>query len=490
LLAGFCAGVGMFVPGLWWVTSFNTYGGIVLMLLESIAPALACAVVPGRTRGRSAALAGAMVLTEVVRASWPFGGLPIGGVALGQAGGPVAGAARLGGPLLLVSLVWLGGAGLALLVTPLVRSIGDGPGVAGVLWRRGGTPSVARSFSTPRRRGPMEAGLLLLAVVVGLSVWGALAPDGGPAVRTLRVAAVQGGGVRGLRQSDVDPTVVYDAQFAATAEIAGHDAGRPPSLVLWPEDVVALDGPLARSPEERQLSSQARRLRATLVVGVTEDVPDKKFRNEVVAFSPSGALVATFEKVHRVPFGEYVPDRAFFSHLANLSSVPLDAIPGRGNGVLHTPAGPLGAMISYEVFYADRGRIATRAGAQVLIDPTNTSSYLTSQVPTQEIAAARLQAIAEGRDVVQSAPTGFSALIDHRGDVLARSALAVRTVIVGDVSLRTGHTLYEEGGDLPVLVLSALLVVGGWAWAAAGPDDDRLPRGRTARLRNAARFGR
>ncbi|MGA2522029.1 MAG: hypothetical protein ABSG81_14575, partial [Acidimicrobiales bacterium] len=259
LLAGFCAGVGMFVPGLWWVTSFNTYGGIVLMLLESIAPALACAVVPGRTRGRSAALAGAMVLTEVVRASWPFGGLPIGGVALGQAGGPVAGAARLGGPLLLVSLVWLGGAGLALLVTPLVRSIGDGPGVAGVLWRRGGTPSVARSFSTPRRRGPMEAGLLLLAVVVGLSVWGALAPDGGPAVRTLRVAAVQGGGVRGLRQSDVDPTVVYDAQFAATAEIAGHDAGRPPSLVLWPEDVVALDGPLARSPEERQLSSQARR---------------------------------------------------------------------------------------------------------------------------------------------------------------------------------------------------------------------------------------
>ena len=65
-----------------------------------------------------------------------------------------------------------------------------------------------------------------------------------------------------------------------------------------------------------------------------------------------------------MPFGEYIPYRGFFKHLANLSSVPLDAIPGHGNGVLHTPAGPLGTLISYEVFYAGRGWVATRAGAR------------------------------------------------------------------------------------------------------------------------------
>ena len=53
-----------------------------------------------------------MVLVEALRSTWPFGGLPLGGVALGQASSPLAGAARLGGPLLLVGLVWLGGAGL------------------------------------------------------------------------------------------------------------------------------------------------------------------------------------------------------------------------------------------------------------------------------------------------------------------------------------------------------------------------------------------
>jgi apolipoprotein N-acyltransferase len=217
-------------------------------------------------------------------------------------------------------------------------------------------------------------------------------------------------------------------------------------------------------------------------VGVTETVSAARFRNEVVAFSPTGTLVARVEKVHRVPFGEYVPLRGFFKHLADLSSVPQDAIAGHGDGVLHTPAGPLGTLVSYEVFYADRGRVATRAGARLLVDPTNTSSYLTSQVPTQEIAAARIQAIAEGRDVVQAAPTGFSAVIDHRGRVVARTDLAIRAVIVRDVALRTGRTIYERVGDLPVVVLAGLFVVGGWITAVlADPDPDRTEAARRER---------
>ena len=110
LVAGWCAGLGLFVIGLWWAIAFNVYGGIVLIVVESLALGLAgLAAPPGR--GRTAGLAGAMVLVEALRSSWPFGGLPMGGIALGQAGGPLAGAARLGGPLLLVGMVWLAGAG-------------------------------------------------------------------------------------------------------------------------------------------------------------------------------------------------------------------------------------------------------------------------------------------------------------------------------------------------------------------------------------------
>ncbi len=477
LLAGWAMGLGLFVPGLWWVTTFNTYGGLVLMAAESVAPGLACAVVPRRARGRTAALTGAMVLVEAVRSAWPFGGLPMGGVALGQASGPLAGAARLGGPLLLVALVWLGGGGLGVLTTAVVRTA---PGRRG---QRGSAPAglaVVRAALT---------GVGVLAVVVGTATWGALAPDGGGDIHTLRVASVQGGGVRGLRKSEVDPATVTAAQFAATADIAARDGGRAPSLVVWPEDVVSLGTLIDGTPIEGQLGALAKALHATLLVGVTETVSSSRFRNEIVAFSPAGKLVARFEKVHRVPFGEYIPYRGFFKHLADLSSVPLDAIPGRGNGVLHTPVGPLGTLVSYEVFYAERGRVATRAGAQLLVDPTNTSSYLTSQVPTQEIAAARIQAIEEGRDVVQAAPTGYSAVIDHRGRVVVRSVLGGRAVIVRDVELRRGQTIYERFGDLPVLVASGLLVAAGWlsALATDTDTDSDTDTDRTVRVRRERR---
>jgi apolipoprotein N-acyltransferase len=446
LLAGWVAGLGLFVTGLWWALSFNIYGGVILMVVQALALALACAVSPPG-RGRAVALAGAMVLAEALRSSWPFGGLPLGGIALGQAGGPLAGSARLGGPLLLVGLVWLGGAGLG--------------GVAVVVGRVAhGSATVPRR--PPKVTGAVSAAVAALAVVVALALWGAAAPDGGAAVATVRVATVQGGGVRGLRKAEVNPTTVFRAQLATTDEIPSSDGGEAPTLVVWPEDVVSLAEPLGQSPVETTLAATARRLHATLTVGVTETVSATSFRNEIVAFAPDGDVVARFEKVHRVPFGEYVPDRAFFSHLANLSAVPLDAIPGHGNGVLRTPAAPLGTMVSYEVFFAQRGRIATQSGARLLIVPTNTASYSTSQVPAQEIAASRLQAISEGRDLVQASPTGFSAIIDDRGHVLARTSLGTRQVVVGDVDLRTGRTIYERFGDLPVLVVAGVLLISGW----------------------------
>lgn len=447
LAAGWVTGLGLFGPSLWWATNFNVYGGVVLILVEALAPAIACmAVPPGR--GRTLSLTGAMVLTEALRGVWPFGGLPLGGVALGQAGGPLAGSARLGGPLLLVALVWLAGSGVGAVVSGTYR------------WVR----ARRDPWSVPSRsRRALLAGAGALAAVCGIGVWGATSPDGGRPVALLRVAAVQGGGVRGLSKSQVDPATVYDAQVAATAAIPRLDGGRPPVLIVWPEDTVSIDDRLDQNPVKAALAAMAVDARATLVVGVTETVSSTQFRNEIVAFAPSGQIVATYEKVHRVPFGEYVPYRGFFKHLANLSAVPLDAIPGHGDGLIRTPVGPLGAMVSYEVFFPERGWLPTRAGAQLLIVPTNTSSYATSQVPCQEVAAARLQAISEGRDLVQAAPTGFSTVIDSDGRVLERSSLGSRQVLVADVSLRTGRTDYERFGDMPVLLAAIALVLAGWA---------------------------
>jgi apolipoprotein N-acyltransferase len=157
--------------------------------------------------------------------------------------------------------------------------------------------------------------------------------------------------------------------------------------------------------------------------------------------------------------------------------VPLDAVPGRGTGLVRTPAAPLGILVSFEVFFADRSRSSVRAGAQVLVVPTNTSSYATDQVPGQEVAADRVQAVESGRDLVQAAPTGYSTIVRPDGRVSARSALGPAAVIQGTIALRTGSTVYVRVGDLPVLAAAALALLSGIALAGACRLRRRVPAG-------------
>ena len=435
LWCGWLAGLGCYVVGLAWARTFNWYGALALIVVEALFVAAAAVLTPP-DHGRALAFVGACTLTEAVRVTWPFGGLPLGGVFLGQAGGPLLQLARLGGPLLVTAGVWAGGVAAA----------------TAVAW--------VRATLRMQRRPALGGAAAVVAGLVLLAVAGAVAPDGGSPVRTLRVALVQGGGVRGLSKEQVSPTTVYDAQLAATATVAIR-AGAP-DLVLWPENVVALNGSLVGSPQAAQLSRLAKELRTTLMAGVTEPVSPTAFRNEIVAWGPSGRIVAVFEKVHRVPFGEYVPFRSFFAHFADLSGVSMDAVPGHGTGLMHTPAGPLGVLVSFEIFYAGRSHASVRAGAQLLAVPTNTSSYSTSQVPSQEIAAAKIQAVETGRDLVQAAPTGFSAVVTQRGAVVERSVLGARQVLTATVALRRGMTPYDHWGDLPVVLLAVLAVAAGW----------------------------
>jgi apolipoprotein N-acyltransferase len=498
LWAGWLAGLGCYVPGLLFARAFTLAGAAVLIAFEALFVGVACLAVPrGPVVARALAFPAAVTLAEAARQNWPFGGLPIGGVFLGQAGGPVLGVARLGGPLGLTLAVYVGGVGLGALGSAAARAVRDRSRIAEFDGRHGVPPAELEGSGVgPFRHGslPVEpdplgtvsgpadgtsgwrgavaglgtlgaTGAVALVALVGSGAVAARAPDGGPSVGTVTAVAVQGGGVRGFRKSQVDPAVVLAAAVAATEPLTDRAPGTGPQLVLWPEDVVALVGPLDGSAEEAVLSRLAVSLHATLVVGVTETLSDTAFRNEVVAFGPDGTVVSRFEKVHRVPFGEYVPWRSFFARLGDLSAVSRDAVPGTGSGVLTTPVGPLGTMISYEVFYADRGRTPVRAGAQLLIVPTNTSSYAAAQVPTQEIAASQVQAVQQGRDLLQAAPTGYSAWITHRGDLLARSVLGARQVVPAVLHRRTGTTVYVRWGDTPVLVASVLALAAGW-WLA------------------------
>lgn len=432
---GFVAALGFLVPGIWWMHEFTAPGYVLACLFESALLAI------GITLGRRWALPAGIVVAESVRASWPFGGVPVPTVAQTQVGGPLAQIGRIGGELLITASV-------VVLAIALREA-----------WRRRWVHATAC------------AGSVVLVTMLGYA-----APRG-HAVGSITIAAVQGGGPRGTRAINTDDTLVLLRHLATTKHIApGAD------VVLWPEDVVDVDEPILTTPEGARLSALAAKLRATLIAGVVEggqaEHQDTVFINFSQAWGPDGRPLGRYEKNRRVPFGEFIPFRSIISKLGDVSAVPRDARIGRGHGVLATPSGRVGVVISWEVFFSDRARDAIGHGGEVLLGPTNAASFSTTQMPALELGAARLRAIETGRDLVSAAPTGFSAVISPTGHVRQHSDLGARAVLRATVDRRRGQTIYTRVGDGPFFLLAAAAVLAGLV-GSVGMDEavarDRRP---------------
>jgi apolipoprotein N-acyltransferase len=421
---GALAEAAVLIPTIIWMSDFTVPGYIVAVVVMSAMFGLGAVLVPPASPMRWLALPAAIVVVEAVRSRWPFGGVPLSTLAYAEVAGPLAPAARVGGALLLIGVTVVVGVVLAAL--------------ARAAWR------------------PAAIGAAVVVATVALA---GVAPDGEP-VGEVEAALVQGGGPQGTTANETDDEEVFERHLEAT-ELVPEDT----ELVVWPEDIVDLDGALDGSPEEDTLAALARRLDATLVVGVTEITePADRFRNAAIAFNPDGTVADRYEKVRRVPFGEYVPLRWLIAPFGPDELVPRDAVVGTGPAVLDTEVGRLGAVISWEVWFGDRARDAIGNGGQVLLNPTNGSSYSGTIVQTQQIAASRLRAIETGRWVLQVAPTGFTAIITQGGEVLQRTGISEREVLTGTVELRDGQTIATRMGDwLPVgLALAAL--AGAWWW--------------------------
>ena len=381
----------------------------------------------------------AHTLAEALRLAWPFGGVPLASLGIAQAAGPFAGVVRVGGVILLTWVVFQGGVAL------------------GVLARRlaGGTIDIRLAVG----------GLLAVVVVTTLS---AVAPRGHGTGVFLDVAAVQGGGEQGTRADDVPSDVVTQRHIEATGSI---EPDSELDLVLWPENVVDVTS-FESSPELAAIAGEAARLGVPISVGVTEDAPgqDDRFTNAQVIVTPDGEVTSRYDKVRRVPFGEYVPLRGLLETLgAPVDQVPNDAVPGTEPAYLDLPDGTrLGVVISWEVFFGGRARDGVRHGAEIVLNPTNGASYSGTIVQTQQIASSRLRALETGRWVVQAAPTGFSAFVTPGGDVLDRTAVSERAVIRHDIELRRGETWYTRLGDAPIILVMVLGLAATWWMAIRG----------------------
>ena len=426
-------------PATVWMVDLTPVGWPLAVIAFAAMHAVAGALVPPDHRRRTAFPA-AFALAELLRWTWPFGGVPLATMAMAQVSSPLGSVVRIGGPLLLTALTAVGGVTLAAILSARVRPAAVGAAVLMVAW----LAAIVAPGSEP------------------------IDVDGTPDDDALiSVAAVQGGGPQNTRADVCEQRAVFERHL----DTAREQVSTPVDLVVWPEDVVhpspdtaitpaRCDQPLLADSEARAaLSELARDLDTVLIAGFFERTADREAnRNYTAAYDSSGVPVDTYDKVQLVPFGEYVPLRSRVERFSDeLPARDVRAGPSDEPAVLDTPLGPLAMAISWEIFFDHRARSGVGDGdGRVLLNPTNGSSYWLTVVQTQQIASSRLRAIETDRWVVQAAPTGFSAVITPAGDVVARTGISESRVIQTTIELRRGDTLAVRLGAWPVAVAAVL----------------------------------
>jgi apolipoprotein N-acyltransferase len=350
---------------------------------------------------------------------------------------PVAAVATAAPPLLL-PLPVLGAAGLSLLLLLAGSALDQ---LAERRWRRG---AVLAGF-----------------VVAGFVVASAASPPFLPAGEPVHAAALQPNIPLEFRWDAANLSEIEERVWRLNLEAAHHGA----KWIVWPES--AIPRYLERDAEYRSvIEDLARRQSIWLLVGsIGFGADPDEYYNSVFSVSPAGLVPWRYDKVHLVPFGEYVPLAGRVPILRPLVREVGSFTPGRSTMPLPGPAGPVGVAVCYEVTFP--GLIAEQVanGAQILATITNDGWYGDSAAPRQHLALAVLRAAESRRFLVRAANTGISAIIDPYGRVVASLGLDREGSVAGVVRPGAGVTLAVRVGGavrtgMVVLALAVILLAG------------------------------
>jgi apolipoprotein N-acyltransferase len=259
------------------------------------------------------------------------------------------------------------------------------------------------------------------------------------------------------QQAKWDPALAqqfFDRLLAFTAAKPAVD------LVIWPE--TALPYLIDRHPEIADMIAEAAG-GAEVAVGL-QRMEGERAWNSMLVLGADGSRVASYDKFHLVPFGEYIPFGDALFRWANISAFASQMgngyTAGLGPQVLDLGAlGKVQPLICYEAVFPQDLRGVARA--DWLLQITNDAWFGTWTGPFQHAAQARLRAIEQGLPLVRVANTGVTAVYDARGRVTASLPFGTAAYLDAALPAPLPATPYARFGEIPVLVLLAGLAASG-----------------------------
>jgi len=298
------------------------------------------------------------------------------------------------------------------------------------------------------------AGTLLMTVThCGYGLW----RQGQPLdlrLDQIEVALVQGNIDQAIKWHPAHRQETVDKYLRLSAE-AGEEN---PDLLIWPEAATPFFLQ-EKTPLTEQVRQVPQNLQTHLLVGSPAyeklSAKDYRYYNRAYLFSPQGEELGYSDKIHLVPFGEYVPLGHLLSFINKLVVGVGDFAPGTVNP-LSLNGHQLGVLICYEVIFPELARDYVLQGSDLLVNLTNDAWFGRSSAPYQHLAMARFRAVENRVWLARSANTGISGFISPSGKVTAASPLFQQRVISGRVGLGSQPTFYTRFG--PALAQGCLFL--------------------------------
>ncbi|MGP6171175.1 apolipoprotein N-acyltransferase [Microbacterium sp. A196] len=416
LLVGFVYGAVFFFLLVSWT---SRYLGVIpwaaLALLEAALTATAVILIslayrwlprafPGRV-GRLVALpatvAALWVALELFLGSWPYTGFPWARLGMTQSQSPLA-----------TLTSWVGVSGLSFLMVFIVAMLIESARLR--LWQH------------PLRLAVPGAIILVLLVTPAFPTSSA---------GTMLIGAVQGNGPTGYFDHR-EPFSVIQAQTDATEPLFGQDM----DLLVWPEG--GIDGdPFQTDAIARRLTRVTNRVDAPLLANAATARGDEYF-NTSMLWTQDGTAEQSHDKRYPVPFGEYVPDRAFYYAIVPdlIGLIGREYSHGINPPLVDVDGVKVGLAICFDVIYDAVIREGIMGGAEVLVFQTNNADFRGTDENLQQLAFARMRAIETGRSVVNISTVGASQMIGPDGRTTAALDADEAGAMLEQVELRSGLT--------------------------------------------------
>ena len=219
--------------------------------------------------------------------------------------------------------------------------------------------------------------------------------------------------------------------------------------MLWPETATPFYF-LGDRQNTKTLIQEVQKLKKPLLFGspaYRRKGEELSLYNRAYLLDGDGMVTGYYDKIHLVPFGEYVPWKKILFFVDKLVQAAGNFASGKQAVVLEVSAARVGVLICYEAIFPKLSRNLANGGANLLVNITNDAWFGRSSAPHQHLSMAVLRAVENRIPIARCANTGISAFIDTRGRILQKTGLYEDETLVSTLRLGKDKTIYTRYGD-------------------------------------------